>query len=518
MVPGESSGVLAALRSRLGFVPNLYKAQVVLPNVLEAEAKLLDAVLFQTRSLSRVQKECILLVLSAARRSVACAAIHYQTLRLLSVPEQRLNLIAADYRTAKLSPVNETLVSIALRTGLDGAPLSNEDLTFLALHDLNDEAALEVLLTAAFGNFFCTMAMALSVEPDFAAPPLPESITAKGRSEIAAPALSRAPALPSDFSPFLHLREQFGFLPRIFPAQSLRPDVLEAEAELISALFSPNGFLNPTQKETIFRSSDGEFVRDQGFNGGHLVEAAAITAMACFLRTLQAGFGLPDLEIRAVEENQHLSPAHLRHTDVKTPADPDMDWVAKVRGGDLDAFEELMNRHSRRVYRTLIGVLGDAEDARDAMQDTFLKAFQYLDGFQGRSRFSTWLVTIASNTAIQRLRDRKPSESLDESDSEETFRPRQVQAWTDDPEQLYSQTEARSLVETGIMKLPAKYRVVVMLRDIEQLSTEESAAALNLGIPALKARLLRGRLMLREALSPHFAAASPKSTAKGVLS
>jgi RNA polymerase sigma-70 factor (ECF subfamily) len=154
----------------------------------------------------------------------------------------------------------------------------------------------------------------------------------------------------------------------------------------------------------------------------------------------------------------------------------------------------------------LIGLLGDSEEARDAMQDTFLKAFRNLGSFEGRSKFSTWLVTIASNTAIQRLRDRKRLESLEEpdSESEEGFRPRQVQAWTEDPEQLYSKTEMRSLVEGAIMRLPIKYRAVMMARDIQQLSTEESAAVLNLGVPALKARLLRARLMLREALAPHF--------------
>jgi RNA polymerase sigma-70 factor (ECF subfamily) len=167
-----------------------------------------------------------------------------------------------------------------------------------------------------------------------------------------------------------------------------------------------------------------------------------------------------------------------------------------------------MNRHSRRVYRTLVGVLGDPEEARDAMQDTFLKAFQHLSSFQGRSSFSTWLVSIASNTGVQRLRDRKPAESLDDSglESEDGFRPRQVQSWTDNPEQLYSKAEMRALVETSVMRLPAKYRVVLVLRDLEQLSTEETAVALGLGIPALKARIQRGRLMLREALAPHFAA------------
>ena len=91
------------------------------------------------------------------------------------------------------------------------------------------------------------------------------------------------------------------------------------------------------------------------------------------------------------------------------------------------------------------------------------------------------------------------------SEPDESFRPRQIRAWTEDPEQLYSKTETRVLVEEGVMKLPAKYRVVLILRDIEQLSIEEAAAALGLGIPALKSRHLRARLMLREALTPHFA-------------
>jgi RNA polymerase sigma-70 factor (ECF subfamily) len=166
-----------------------------------------------------------------------------------------------------------------------------------------------------------------------------------------------------------------------------------------------------------------------------------------------------------------------------------------------------MNRHRQRVYRTLIGLLGDTEEAKDAMQDTFLKAFQKLGGFEGRSKFSTWLVTIANNTAIQRLRERKHVESLDvpDSESEEGFRPRQIQAWMEDPEQLCSKTELRGLVEGAIMKLPVKYRAVLMARDIQQLSNEEAAAVLNLGVPAIKARLLRARLMLREALAPHFA-------------
>jgi RNA polymerase sigma-70 factor (ECF subfamily) len=115
-------------------------------------------------------------------------------------------------------------------------------------------------------------------------------------------------------------------------------------------------------------------------------------------------------------------------------------------------------------------------------------------------------VSIASNAGVQRLRDRRYAQRLDSDELEdEEFRPRQVQAWTENPEQSYSRAEMRTLVEESVMRLPAKYRIAVVLRDLEQLSIEEAAAALGLGIPALKSRHLRGRLMLREALSSHFA-------------
>ena len=184
--------------------------------------------------------------------------------------------------------------------------------------------------------------------------------------------------------------------------------------------------------------------------------------------------------------------------------DADSGLVARVQGGDVDAFEELLARHQRRVYRTLIGITGNPEDAEDGTQNAFLKAFQHIREFQGGSRFSTWLMRIAINEGLERLRRRKSTESLDEEEGEEGFRPRRVQDWRDNPEELYSKNELRELVEGEIMKLPAKYRVVVMLRDIEELSTEEAAEALGLGLAALKTRLLRGRLMLRETLAPHF--------------
>jgi RNA polymerase sigma-70 factor (ECF subfamily) len=140
------------------------------------------------------------------------------------------------------------------------------------------------------------------------------------------------------------------------------------------------------------------------------------------------------------------------------------------------------------------------------MQDTFLSAFKYIGGFEGRSKFSTWFVSIARNTALQRLRRGRLFESLDEDvyEEERDSRPRQVRACQDNPEQCCSKSEMRQLVEKGILALPANYRVVVILRDIQQLSTDEVARQLGLSVPAVKTRLLRGRLMLREWLSPYF--------------
>ena len=119
-------------------------------------------------------------------------------------------------------------------------------------------------------------------------------------------------------------------------------------------------------------------------------------------------------------------------------------------------------------------------EAEDALQDPFLKAFQHLANFEGRSRFSTWLGPDCNQYRA---------------------------AANEKPEEFYSREEIRRLVEREVMKLPVKYRVALMLRDLEELSTEEAAAALGLSVPGLKARVLRGRLMLRESMVPYFSKA-----------
>jgi RNA polymerase sigma-70 factor (ECF subfamily) len=189
------------------------------------------------------------------------------------------------------------------------------------------------------------------------------------------------------------------------------------------------------------------------------------------------------------------------------PRSPDEDepLVDRVLAGDSQAFEELVRRHEGRVYRTTLAVTGNQEDAEEAMQESFLKAYQHLGGFQRASRFSTWLTRIAVNEALQILRRRRPTDSLDELvEVGEQKLPRQFEDWHDSPEERYAKQEIRQLVEQAIHSLPATYRLALVLHDIEGLSGEEVAAALELSLPAAKSRILRARLLLREALVPKF--------------
>lgn len=199
-------------------------------------------------------------------------------------------------------------------------------------------------------------------------------------------------------------------------------------------------------------------------------------------------------------------------SDAPTCEEVDLDLVARARAGETAAFEALFRRHHRAVYRTLCGLTGCREDAEDAVQTAFLKAFQHLDQFQGASRFSTWLTRIAINEGLGKLRERGRLESLDaagEDEEDAGFMPRNVRAWDDDPEVLRSKAQARELVEREILKLPARYRVAVVLRDIQQIPADEAARILGLGVPTLKTHLLRGRLLLRESLAGHFAPRRP---------
>jgi len=152
-------------------------------------------------------------------------------------------------------------------------------------------------------------------------------------------------------------------------------------------------------------------------------------------------------------------------------------------------------------------VTQNREDAEDVLQETFLKAYEHLDQFQGAAKFYTWIVRIAVNQALMKLRRRRTdrSVSLDEAiDTGEDTIVREVAAWDENPEQRFSRAEFGQILDEAIQGLEPPYRSVFVLRDIDELSTEETADALDLSIPAVKSRLLRARLQLREKLTRHF--------------
>ena len=180
--------------------------------------------------------------------------------------------------------------------------------------------------------------------------------------------------------------------------------------------------------------------------------------------------------------------------------------VAAAKAGDTSAFEELVNRYERKIFRITQHITQNQADAEDAMQDAFVKAYEHLQDFEGDSRFYTWLVRIAVNESLMRLRKRRPGQvSLDQPiEGEDNEMPRDVEDWGPSPEARFAQTEMGAILDSVIAKLEPIYRAVFILRDVGEVSTEETARILNISIPAVKSRLLRARLKLRELLNPYF--------------
>jgi RNA polymerase sigma-70 factor (ECF subfamily) len=192
---------------------------------------------------------------------------------------------------------------------------------------------------------------------------------------------------------------------------------------------------------------------------------------------------------------------------VNEPVSDELKLVRAAKAGDIGAFEQLVHRYDRNVFRIAQHITQNREDAEDVVQDAFLKSYENLQNFQEQSKFYTWLVRIAVNEALMRLRRRRPERmvSLDEEvKTDEDSMPREVADWSPNPEQQYTQAELRDILTKTIQGLPSSFRTVFVLRDVEGLSTEETAEALELSIPAVKSRLLRARLQLRERLNKYF--------------
>lgn len=211
--------------------------------------------------------------------------------------------------------------------------------------------------------------------------------------------------------------------------------------------------------------------------------------------------------LRVVSQARDESSNPMSETSPRAIEPTESALVTAAKAGDYDAFEQLVNRYERKIYRLGLNITGNAEDAEDVLQETFLKAFENLPKFREDSRFYTWIVRIGVNQALMKLRKRRTDKSVSFDDPIEEngeIIPRDFADWKPDPEELLGRTETRERLEKAIQDLPPSFRTVFTLRDVDGLSTEETAEVLGLTISAVKARLFRARLRLREELSKVF--------------
>jgi RNA polymerase sigma-70 factor, ECF subfamily len=197
--------------------------------------------------------------------------------------------------------------------------------------------------------------------------------------------------------------------------------------------------------------------------------------------------------------------------------DDEQSVVAQARDGSSSAVEELVRRYEHKLFRLVQKITLNHEDAEEVVQNAFLRAFQNLDSFRGDSRFYTWLVRIAVNEALMKIRGHRIRQvSIDGAkETEDDLGPRELKDGAPNPEELYSQEELRSILATTIDELDPGYRMVLQLRDIEGLSTNDTARALGLSSTAVKSRLSRARLRLQNSLALYFQA--PHRRHKGAL-
>ena len=223
---------------------------------------------------------------------------------------------------------------------------------------------------------------------------------------------------------------------------------------------------------------------------------------APFDRAIPAGYSaLPRLRERGEGSREGATPMSAPPRDVQ-----DEELVQRAQGGDREAFSLLVRRYEDRVFRLASRIVGDPDDAEDVLQETFLSAYRGLSAFKGESRFSTWIFRITTNAALMRLRKRRPDVvSLDApADLEGAPELHEIRDWTATPEEALADGEARQAMDAAIAELPTEQRAVFLLRDVEGLSNGEVADSLGLTVPAVKSRLHRARLLLRDRLQSFF--------------
>ncbi len=205
---------------------------------------------------------------------------------------------------------------------------------------------------------------------------------------------------------------------------------------------------------------------------------------------------------------------------IRSETDDDLDLVHASKNGDVAAFEQLVKRYDRKLFRIAQSVTHNREDSQDAVQETFLKAYQHLAEFRGDSQFSTWLIRITLNQSLMKLRKQRRTRevSLDEDfETDEGMLPREIIDWAPNAEQRYSVSELRNILIKTIEELQPILRTVFVLQDIERFSTIQTAEVLTLSQSAVKSRLWRARLQLRERLNQYFGKSAESARVDSIL-
>lgn len=186
--------------------------------------------------------------------------------------------------------------------------------------------------------------------------------------------------------------------------------------------------------------------------------------------------------------------------------------IDAILAGDVRLFHDLVRPYERSVYVLALSMLKNEADAEDTAQEAFLKAFRKLGSFRSDSKFSTWLVSITLNEARSRLRRSRAAkiESLDEPENKQRhISPAVLTDWREIPSEALERREVRLILQEAIVDLPNIYREVFLLRDVEELSVNESAEALGISVASVKVRLHRARIMLQKKLAPLLKSAAP---------
>lgn len=190
----------------------------------------------------------------------------------------------------------------------------------------------------------------------------------------------------------------------------------------------------------------------------------------------------------------------------------ELEWIARILKGERDLFHDLIRPYERSVYMTAVSVLRDATEAEDAAQEAMIKAYRALASFRGDAKFSTWLTSITLNEARSRLRKSAKArlESLDSKEQDEDYTPFLIADWREIPSETLEREELAKQIERAIEELPPTYREAFLLRDKQEMSIEEIAAAVGVKPNLVKVRLFRARMLLQKRLAPYLKQEAPQ--------